>query len=365
MSLTAFRTLGRSGLVVSPLALGTMTFGTGAWGTDAVTSREIFAAYRAAGGNFIDTADIYAGGASESLVGQFIRETGARDEVVLATKFAFNTAASPLTATAAAGGNPNAGGAGAKNIHRAIEASLKRLATDYIDLYWMHIWDGVTPAEELVQTLGDLVRAGKIRYYALSDMPAWYAIKVATIAAERGVPGPIAIQVEYSLVAREVENEHLPAAREAGVGVMPWSPLAGGFLTGKYRREDTSGSGRLSGPNPFGDSKFTKRNWDVLEVLRSVAGEFGCAPAQAALAWVMARPGVASTLAGTSNVSQLVGNIAATRIALSPDQTRRLDEVSAPAPSFGASLVSPTIRRMVFGGNSVTGWGERPDEAGR
>ena len=230
MSLAKFRTLGRSGLVVCPIALGTMTFGPGEWGADDAASRAIFDAYLAAGGNFIDTADIYSGGASETLIGRFIKETGSRNAVVLATKFAFNGSASPLSATQAGGGNPNAGGAGAKNIHRALDASLRRLGTDYVDLYWMHIWDGVTPVEEIVQTLGDLVRAGKIRYYAFSDMPAWVAMKAATIAAERRVPGPIAIQVEYSLVARDVEAEHIPAAREAGMGVMPWSPLAGGFL---------------------------------------------------------------------------------------------------------------------------------------
>ena len=214
MSLRTYRTLGRSGLVVSPMALGTMTFGPGGWNADDATARAIFDAYRDAGGNFIDTADIYSGGASETLVGQFIRDTGSRDDVVLASKFAFHGSASPLAAAQAGGGNPNAGGAGAKNIHRALEASLRRLGTDYIDLYWMHIWDGVTPVEEIVQTLGDLVRAGKIRYYALSDMPAWLAMKAATIAAERRIPGPIAIQVEYSLVARDIESRAHP--RRAG-----------------------------------------------------------------------------------------------------------------------------------------------------
>ena len=358
MSLRNYRTLGRSGLVVSPLALGTMTFGPGEWGADDAASRAIFDAYRDAGGNFIDTADIYSGGASEVLVGRFIEETGSRDEVVLATKFAFNGSASPLAKAQAGGGNPNAGGAGAKNIHRALDGSLRRLGTDYIDLYWMHIWDGVTPVEEIVQTLGDLVRSGKIRYYALSDMPAWLAMKAATIAAERRIPGPIAIQVEYSLVARDVESEHIPAAREAGMGVMPWSPLAGGFLTGKYRREDTSGSGRLSGANPFGNSKFVDRNWDVLEVLKSVAAETGRPAAQVALAWVMARPGVTATLIGASKLPQLSSNIAASEITLSEDQVTRLDKVSAPAPGFSAGLASPTIRRMVFGGNDVTGWSE-------
>lgn len=356
VSLTKFRTLGRSGLVVSPMALGTMTFGPGEWGADEAMSRGIFDAYRTAGGNFIDTADIYSGGASETLVGQFIKETGSRDEVVLATKFGFNGSASPLTAAQGGRGNPNAGGAGAKNIRRALDASLKRLDTDYVDLYWMHIWDGVTPVEEIVQTLGDLVRTGKIRYYAFSDMPAWVAIKAATIAAERRIPGPIAIQVEYSLVARDVEGEHIPAARDAGMGVMPWSPLAGGFLTGKYRREDTSGSGRLSGANPFGDSKFVDANWKVLDVLKEVAVELDRPAAQVALAWVMARPGVTATIIGASKMPQMLGNIAATEIALSDAHMKRLDEVSAPTPGFSAALNAPAIRRMVFGGNEVTGW---------
>jgi len=207
-----------------------------------------------------------------------------------------------------------------------------------------------------VQTLGDLVRAGKIRYYAFSDMPAWLMIKAATIAAERRIPGPIAIQVEYSLVARDVESEHFPAAREAGMGVVPWSPLAGGFLTGKYRREDTSGSGRLSGANPFGNSKFVDRNWDVLAVLKSVAAEIDRTAAQTALAWVMARPGVASTLTGASKLPQLASNIAASEITLNQDQMTRLNEASAPTPGFSAGLASPMIRRIVFGGNDVTGW---------
>ncbi len=358
MSLAHFRTLGRSGLVVSPLALGAMTFGPGEWNADDATSRAIFDAYREAGGNFVDTADIYSGGGSERLVGQFIADSKARDEIVLATKFAFNGSTSPLTATRASGGNPNAGGAGAKNMHRALDASLKRLGTDYIDLYWMHIWDGVTPIEEIVQTLGDMVRAGKIRYFGLSDMPAWLAMKAATIANERRVPGPIAMQLEYSLVARDVESEHFPAAHEGGMGIMPWSPLAGGFLSGKYRRNDTGGTGRLSGANPFGNSKFVDRNWDILDVVKTVAAELDRPVAQVALAWTLARPGVASTLVGARTVSQLENNLAATGIELSVDQMKRLNDASAPVPSFSSSLASPFIRRMVFGGHTVAGWGE-------
>jgi aryl-alcohol dehydrogenase-like predicted oxidoreductase len=356
MSLTAFRTLGRSGLVVSPLALGTMTFGTDRWGADTATSRQVFEAYRAAGGNFIDTADIYSGGESERLVGRFIKEADAREDIVLATKFGFNASASPLTATQVGGGNPNAGGAGAKNIHRALDASLRRLDTDYIDLYWMHIWDGVTPVEEIVETLATLVRVGKIRYYAFSDMPAWVAVKAATIASERGLPEPIAMQLEYSLVARDVESEHIPAALETGMGVMPWSPLAGGFLSGKYQRGKTVDTGRLSGANPFGQSKFTERNWDILDVLYDVANEAECTPAQAGLAWVRARPGVSSTLVGANRIEQLSSNIAASEICLTENQTQRLDQTSTPYANFTASLASTEIRRMIFGGHDVRNW---------
>lgn len=358
MSLTDFRTLGRSGLVVSPLALGTMTFGQAEWGADEATSRAMFTAYRALGGNFIDTADIYSNGESETMVGRFIAESRCRDEIVLATKFAFNGSASPLGKTQATRGNPNAGGAGAKNIHRALNASLKRLGTDYVDLYWMHIWDGVTPVEEIVQTLGDLVRAGKIRYFGFSDMPAWLAMKASTIASERRSPGPIAMQLEYSLVARDVEAEHFPVAHEGGMGIMPWSPLAGGFLTGKYERDKTADIGRLSGANPFGKSKFVERNWVILDALKTVAAELDRSPAQVALAWTLGHAGVSSTLIGANKPSQLDSNIVATDIKLSAEQTQRLDAISAPPSGFSSSLTQPFIRRMIFGGHDVTGWGE-------
>ncbi|NHF65960.1 aldo/keto reductase [Xanthomonas hortorum] len=358
MTLTSYRALGRSGLIVSPLALGTMTFGTDKWGVDEAGSRAIFDHYRDAGGNMIDTADIYSGGESERLVGKFIADSGSRDDIVLSTKFAFNASANPASGTHVAGGNPNAGGAGAKNIHRALDASLRRLGTDYIDLYWMHIWDQVTPIEEIVQTLGDLVRAGKIRYYGLSDMPAWVAMKAATIAAERRVPGPIAMQLEYSLVARDVESEHFPVAREAGMGVMPWSPLAGGLLSGKYRREDRAGKGRLSGPNPLGDTKFTERNWTILEALEQVAAELSRPMAEVALAWTLVNERVGSTLVGVSKVSQLESNIAATELRLEGAHLERLNDASAPVPGFTSGLGSQEIRRMIFGGQDVAGWGE-------
>lgn len=346
MSLIDFRTLGRSGLVVSPMCLGTMTFGTAGWGADDAAARAIFDAYREAGGNFVDTADIYAGGKSEEMVGRFVADTGSRDDIVLATKFAFN--AQP--------GNPNAGGNGAKNIYRALEGSLKRLGTDYIDLYWMHIWDGVTPVADILQTLGDLVRSGKIRYFAFSDMPAWLAMKATTIADLRGIPAPIAMQLEYSLIERSIEREHIPAAHEAGIALMPWSPLGGGFLTGKYDRATIAGKGRLGGANPFGDAKFTDRNWDILDTLRAVAAELERPLAPVALAWVMARPGVTSTIVGASKVAQLQDNIAALQIALSPGQTDRLTAASALVPGFTDGLGTAPVQRMIFGGHNVQGW---------
>ncbi len=340
MPLAAYRTLGRSGLIVSPAALGTMTFGNQAWGSDDAASRAVFDAYVDAGGNFIDTADVYSGGRSEALLGGYVADRSLRDRLVLATKFGFN--AEP--------GNPHAGGSGRKNIHRALEGSLRRLRTDCIDLYWMHVYDMVTPAEEVLQTLGDLVRAGKIRYFGLSDLPAWYAVRMATLAAAHGVPGPVALQMEYSLVARGLEREHVPAAQACGMGMVPWSPLAGGFLSGKYVR-DGQAAGRLSGPNPFQGpfTKFTDRNWHILDVLRAVAAQLGRPPAQVALAWVAAQPGVASLLLGASRPEQLRGNLAGLELRLSAEQGQALDAASAGEPGF----FTPQLRRMVFGGVDV------------
>ncbi|HEX8429050.1 aldo/keto reductase [Hymenobacter sp.] len=348
MSLTAYRTLGRSGLIVSPLALGTMTFGTPRWGSANEVSEAIFHAYIEAGGNFVDTADVYAGGQSEELVGSYIADRYLRDQVVLATKFAFNT--SP--------GNPHAGGNGRKHIYQALESSLRRLKTDYVDLYWLHAWDMVTPVEEVLQTLGDLVRAGKIRYFGFSDMPAWYTAKAATLAAVHGIPGPIAMQLEYSLVERTIEYEYIPAAQELGLGITPWSPLAAGFLAGKYQPEGASamGEGRLTGPNPFGNSKFTERNWRVLDTLRTVAAQLDRSPAQVALAWVSKQPGVTSPILGASKLEQLHDNLTSLEIRFTPDQLQTLNEASAPAAVFPYGIFTPAVNRSIFGGNTVQGW---------
>ncbi|NML64822.1 aldo/keto reductase [Hymenobacter sp. RP-2-7] len=348
MSLTDFRTLGRSGLVVSPLCLGTMTFGTPRWGSADDVSAQIFREYVEAGGNFIDTADVYAKGRSEELVGEYVTQQGLRDQLVLATKSGFNTQP----------GNAHAGGNGRKHVCQALDASLRRLKTDYVDLYWAHVWDGVTPAAEVLQTMGDLVRAGKIRYYALSDVPAWWATQLAMLAQAHGVPGPVALQLEYSLVSRTIEYELLPAARALGLGVCPWSPLAAGFLAGKYQRENpkAGGEGRLSGPNPFGDSKFTESNWQVLDALREVAGQLQRPLAQVALAWVQAQPGVASTIIGASQPAQLADNLASLEVKLAPEQLQKLNEASAPAPVFPYGIISPAVQRGIFGGHAVRGW---------
>lgn len=347
MDLTSFRTLGRSGLVVSPFALGTMTFGAGRWGTGEEGARAILDAYADAGGNFVDTADIYGGGASEEMLGRWVAERDARDRLVIATKFTWNL--DP--------GNPNAGGNGRKNVMRAVDASLRRLGTDYIDLYWSHFWDMTTPVEELLQTFTDLIRSGKIRYYALSDVPAWYATKMAVLAAERGLPGPIAIQAEYSLVERTAEREHVPLAAECGMGLVPWSPLAGGFLTGKYARDDKrEGSERLNGGNPLGSSKFTDRNWAILDALKSVAAELDCPPARVALAWTVTQPRVDALLLGASRPEQVTENVAALALDMSDKHRAGLNAASALEPAFPYAGFNAGVKRSIFGGTEVTGW---------
>src|ERR1700720_4117667 len=321
-NLSDYVTLGRSGLRVSPLCLGTMTFGN-EWGLGAEeeTARAVFDRYIHAGGNFIDTADLYTEGHSEELLGKFIRERGLRDRVVLATKFTFN--AEP--------GNPNTGGNGRKNIYRALEGSLRRLQTDYIDLYWLHAWDTVTPVEEVVSTLNDLVRQGKTRPFGFSDTPAWYVARAQTIAEMQGKEPLIALQLEYSLVERNIEREHIPVAQELGIGILPWSPLAGGFLAGKYKRSGNTGVGdgrhevtKNSGNPVF--NKFTEHNWKVLDALLEVAKQMKKPPAQGALNWVASQPGITSTIIGATKQAQLDDNLASLDFEIPAEQRRRLDE---------------------------------------
>ncbi len=366
MPLSTYRTLGRSGLVVSPLALGTMTFGTARWGADEAASRDIFTAYTEAGGNFIDTADVYSAGQSETMLGRFMADAGNRDQLVIGTKSGFAT------------GVPLAGGNGAKHIGTSVDASLRRLQTDYIDLYWSHVWDGVTPAQDLLETMTNLIRAGKVRYWGISNTPAWYAAQVVTLAAQQGKPGPIALQYFYSLANRDVEDEHLPLAQSAGMALIPWSPLAYGLLAGKYDRatveaasprqggvpRDAANPGetrpeddkRLDGANPFGDSLFTDRNWAIVDALRAIAAEIGQTPATVALSWVVSRPGVGSTLIGVSRPAQLTANIGALDLTLSAEHLATLDAVSTAEPRMLYALSRPPLRQHVVFSAPVTGW---------
>lgn len=352
MSLQDYVTLGRSGLRVSPFSLGTMTFGTEwGWGSEEAQARQIFDRYVDQGGNFVDTANLYTGGKSEQMVGKFISEKKLRDRIVLATKFTFNTEQ----------GNPNTGGNGRKNIYQALEASLRRLQTDYIDLYWLHAWDLVTPAEEVVSTLNDLVSHGKIRYYGFSDTPAWYVARAQTLAEKEGKERLIALQLEYSLVERNIEREHIPVSQELGIGVCPWSPLAGGFLTGKYKREGESGKGegRLETTKGSGNpvfNKFSERNWRIHDVLSDVAKRLNKPPAQVALNWVITQPGVTSTIIGATKLAQLNDNLQAADITIPAELRKRLDEVSAPEAIQPYTFFGQDIQPMVTGGTSVRKW---------
>jgi aryl-alcohol dehydrogenase-like predicted oxidoreductase len=349
MKLNEYTTLGRSGLRVSPLCLGTMTFGTEwGWGAEEKPSREVFNRYLDAGGNFIDTADGYTNGHSEEMVGKFVTDRSLRDRVVIATKFTFNCEP----------GNPNAGGNGRKNIYRAVEASLRRLKTDYIDLYYLHAWDTVTPVEEVVSTLTDLIRAGKIRHYGLSDTPAWYVARAQTLAEKGGKERPITLQLEYSFVERAIEREHIPAAQEFGLGICPWGPLAGGFLSGKYKREGTvgRGDGRLTkDPNPpF--ARFTERNWGVLDTVLAVASITQKTPAQVALNWVATQPGVTSTILGVTKLAQLEDNLSAVEFTIPADLRKRLDRASAIEAGHPYNFYTPQFRARIGGGTSLRSW---------
>ena len=345
--LNHYRTLGRTGLKVSPLGLGVMTYG---WGADKEAARMIFDRYREQGGNFFDTADLYADGESERWLGEFVHESGTRDQAVIATKFSFN--AQP--------GNPNAGGNGRKNILRALEGSLKRLKTDYIDVYILHAWDRVTPVEEVMTTLNDLVRAGKVRHVGLSDVPAWYAACAQTLCEERAYERLALLQLEYSLVSRNLEREHIPLAAEMGISIVPWSPLASGFLTGKYRREGGTivGSGRVFDYKNSGNptlEKFSRRekNWEILDALLEAARQTGRSPAEVALAWVIGRPQVTSVLVGATNKEQLELNLSALPLELPVEIEKQLTEVSELGSTELDHFFEPIMQKMIHGGVTV------------
>jgi aryl-alcohol dehydrogenase-like predicted oxidoreductase len=343
MPLDNYVSLGRSGLRVSPFTLGAMTFGEdNGWGCSPEEADAMMGEYLGRGGNVIDTANIYTNGHSEKIVGDYLAaRPGLRDRVVVGTKFVCNLFP----------GDPNGGGAGRKAIVQQAEESLRRLQTDYIDIYWVHQWDRTAPIEETMRALDDLVTAGKIRYLGLSDLPAWKVTEAQLVAAFRGWSPAIAIQVEYSLLARTVESEHLAMAGHLGLGVMPWSPLRNGFLSGKFSR---TGKGAVDALRSSLVGEPDEADYDVIDVVEAVAAEAGVTPAAAALSWVQNRPGVTSTLIGARRMSQLKDNLDAIDVRLTAEQTAALDRVSAPPLSFPAAY-EKLARDITFAGATVDG----------
>lgn len=345
-----FVVLGRSGLRVSRLCLGTMTFGTEwGWGSAENAAQQIYDRYFELGGNFVDTADLYTGGSSEEFIGRFLKSRGDRDRAVIATKFSFN--AQP--------DNPNAGGNGRKNILRAVEGSLRRLQTDYIDLYWLHSWDSITPAHEVLATIESLVASGKVRYFGLSNVPAWYLGQIQTIADLRGWERVCALQMEYSLAERNLEFEFVPAAMQFGIGLVPWSPLASGLLTGKYQRSHDAlpgeGQGRLQAmketSNPGFRKLFQDRNWAIADEVVKAAKEIGRSPAQIALNWVANRPAVASVILGATKLPQLDDNMGALDFTIPAELRTRLDQISEPETHYPYHFFGSMMQAMVHGEN--------------
>jgi aryl-alcohol dehydrogenase (NADP+) len=344
MPLDHYETLGRSGLRVSPFALGAMNFGEDPPGAGASidVSHEILRTYLELGGNFIDTANFYTNGHSEKILGDwFATHPHRRERVVLSSKFFFNMYP----------GDPNGGGAGRTAITAQLHETLRRLRTDYLDLYWLHNWDRNTPLEETMRTLDDLVRAGKIRYLGFSNTPAWVIARAQTMAELRGWTSLAAIQVEYSLLERTVEAEVTPLARELGLTVTPWSPLRNGFLSGKYRRgAQTADSARAA---IVGEP--TEKDWPVIEAVAAIADELGVSSSGVALAWLRAREGHVVPLVGARRVEHLKDNLAALDVTLSPAQLATLDEVSAPALGYPASMNGPLRAMLQFQGATVDG----------
>lgn len=348
VSLDTYRLLGRSGLRVSPLALGTMTFGSDwGWGADTAEARRIFDAYVDRGGNFIDTANQYTNGTAERFIGEFASEK--RDRLVIATKYTLATRS----------GDPNSGGNHRKSMMRSVEDSLKRLKSDYIDLLYLHIWDGTTPVEEILRGLDDLVRAGKVVYTGISDTPAWQVARMQTIADLRGWTPLVALQIEYSLIQRTVERDLIPMAKELGLGVVPWSPLASGVLTGKYSRADLSATETAS---PVGTRKdiavannsLTERGLAIADVVKNVAWEMGKTPSQVALAWALLHPAVAAPIVGARTVKQLEDNLGAIEVTLTDAQRAKLAEASAFELGFPHDfLTRPLPRSLMFGGTTI------------
>jgi aryl-alcohol dehydrogenase-like predicted oxidoreductase len=319
-----YRLLGNSGCAVSNLALGTMTFGAE---SDEGVAHAQLDRFAAAGGNLVDTADVYSAGVSEEIIGRWFanRPADVTEGVVLATKGRF-----PMDDTA------NGQGLSARHLTRALDASLGRLGLDMVDLYQCHAFDALTPLEETLRTLDGFVRNGKIRYYGFSNFTGWQLTKAVHLARSMNLAAPVTLQPQYSLLVREIEWEVVPAAQDANIGLLPWSPLGGGWLSGKYQRDQRpSGATRLGEDPNRGMEAFDKRNdeaftWNVIEAVQDVADQRGVSMAQVALAWVTNRPSVTSTILGARTVEQLEDNLAAADLRLNTEETAKLNTVSEP-----------------------------------
>ena len=349
MPLDSYISLGRSGLRVSPFCLGTMTFGEEwGWGSSVAESEAILTEYLERGGNFIDTANIYTNGDSEEIIGDyFAQRSHLRDRIVLATKFFGNLYV----------GDPNGGGAGRKAIIKQCEESLRRLQIDYIDLYWLHNWDRGAPIEETLRAMNDLITSGKVRYLGVSDLPAWKVAQAQTISYFRDYAPMIAMQVEYSLLARTVEGELTPMAQEMGLGVLPWGPLRGGKLSGKYSGNNAD---QFVSDRTGSVAALTNAETEIINVVIEVAHEANTNAAAVALAWVHRRAGVSSTLIGARRLQQLKSNLDAIDLVLTKDQIARLDAISKPILNFPADNNRDLAPNLAFAGATVDGIKTKP-----
>ena len=343
--LDAYRLLGRSGLRVSPLCLGTMTFGTEwGWGSNEQVSKTVLDRYSERGGNFVDTANFYTGGTSESWLGKFL--LGRRDRYVLATKYTLCMRP----------GDPNAGGNHRKSLLQSLDASLRRLQTDYIDLYWVHAWEFTTPVDEVMRALDDAVRAGKVLYVGVSNPPAWIAAQANTLADLRGWAPFVGMQIQYSLTEREAERELIPMCNAFNIGVTPWSPLGGGLLTGKYSRLDKGSVEKIDQSLRVESNRgrLDERTGKIVAEVEHVSKEIGCSMAQVALAWLLSKPGVSSVILGARTTDQLEDNLGCLDVALDEDQMKRLDSVSAITLGYPHDFVaSENVQNYIFGGVEV------------
>ncbi|MFD3523299.1 aldo/keto reductase [Streptomyces sp. NPDC058653] len=344
LTLDTYRLLGRSGLRVSPLALGAATFGTEwGWGAGRDDARRLFDLYVERGGNFIDTANTYTNGSSERLLGEFARDR--RESLVLATKY--TTLRRP--------GDPNSGGSHRKSMFASVEGSLRRLNTDYLDLFYLHVWDFMTPVEEILRAMDDLVRQGKVLYVAVSNVPAWEVSRMQAIADLRGWAPLVALQIEYNLIERSGERDLIPMAREMGLGVVPYSPLAGGVLTGKYSRDDLTATevavdGTRKGFN-LANGGLTERGFAIADVVAEVAGELGRTPGQVGLAWTLQNPGVTAPIIGARTPAQLEDNLGALEVEFTAGQLARLDRAGAIELGFPHELLGSERSRTLTRGD--------------